>query len=147
MKQPSLPAVCFVGIQLAALAYIAYSGPLIARRGAALAIELSGLAIGAWAVSTVSLRHLRISPDVAPDARLVQRGPYRWIRHPMYLAVLAATLAVVLDHFTGARGTIWTILLIDLLAKLGYEERLLRQRFPGYDGYCRKTKRLLLFVY
>jgi len=109
-------------------------------------LEMLGLTVGFWAILSMHLRQVRISPEIAPHASLVTSGPYRFIRHPMYLAVLSVTLALVLNNFTWGRGIAWIILLADLVTKLNYEERLLTARFPHYADYRRQTKKLLPFI-
>ena len=132
---------------MAVLVFLAATGPILAGRISCLFLEIVGLVVGLWAVLSIRLRQLRISPDIAPGAEFITRGPYRYIRHPMYLAVLLVALALILDRFTWSRGIAWIILLADLIAKLSYEERLLCARFPDYLDYRKRTKRLLPFVY
>jgi protein-S-isoprenylcysteine O-methyltransferase Ste14 len=141
------PSIWLVGIQFAALIFIAATGPILAGRISCLVLEILGLTVGFWAVLSMRLRQVRVSPEIAPHALLVTTGPYRFIRHPMYLAVLSVTLALILNHFTWGRGIAWIVLLTDLVVKLSYEERLLASRFPDYLDYRKRTKRLLSFVY
>ena len=140
-------SVWFVGIQFAALIFIAATGPILANRISCMILEILGLSIGAWAILSIRIRQVRVSPEIAPRASLVTAGPYRFIRHPMYLAVLLATLALLLDLFSWPRGIAWLILLGDIVAKLNYEEHLLAARFPEYADYRKKTRRLLPLVY
>lgn len=142
-----LPAIWFVGIQFAALIFIAVTGPILAERISCMILEILGLIVAFWAVLSMRLRQVRISPEIAPSAVFITRGPYRFIRHPMYLAVLSMTLALILNHFTWGRGIAWIVLLADLVAKLNYEEQLLTGHFPKYAEYRKKTKRLLPLVY
>ena len=123
------------------------TGPLVAEHWATLLLELFGIMLGIWALFTMSLRNLRILPEVKPGGQLMTNGPYRWIRHPMYSALLLVTLALVLDHWSALRFGIWLILFIVLLAKLTYEEALLREAFPEYTNYERRTYRLIPFVF
>ena len=74
-------------------------------------------------------------------------GPYRLIRHPMYLALLVTTLPLVLEDFTLIRFGVWMILLIDLVLKLNYEEKLLVAQLVGYDRYTRNSYRLIPLLY
>jgi len=65
----------------------------------------------------------------------------------MYSALLLVTLALVLDTFTWLRLIFWLVLLVDLLIKLHYEERLLIACYPGYTTYQQQAKRLLPLLY
>jgi protein-S-isoprenylcysteine O-methyltransferase Ste14 len=141
------PSIWFVGIQFVSLIFIAATGPILAGNLSCMIMEILGLAVGSWAVLSMRLRQVRISPEIAPSAVFTTRGPYRFIRHPMYLAVLSVTLALILNHFTWGRGIAWIVLLTDLVAKLNYEEQLLTGHFPEYAEYRKKTKRLLPLVY
>ena len=141
-----LKSALLVGGQLACLVYLFVTGLWLARP-AWVWIEIIGLYVGAWAVYTMRLRNLHIGPGVAPGARLVTAGPYRFVRHPMYAALLLITLSLVLSRFTTTRLAVWAALLVVLLAKLQYEETLLARRFPEYSGYRKRTKRLIPLVY
>jgi protein-S-isoprenylcysteine O-methyltransferase Ste14 len=139
-------SLVLVGAQLLCLAYLLLSGPWFASLEW-VGLEIVGLYLGAWAIYTMKLRNLRIAPEVARGARLVTTGPYRFIRHPMYSAVLLITIALALSHLTIARLTVWTVLLAVFLVKLQHEEVLLAKRFREYTAYQRRTKRLVPFVY
>jgi protein-S-isoprenylcysteine O-methyltransferase Ste14 len=65
----------------------------------------------------------------------------------MYLALLLATLTLVVDSFSTLRLILWLTLLIDLIVKLSYEERLLVAAWDEYHGYMKKTKRLIPFLF
>lgn len=134
-------------LQFAAILLILITGPLWADTLALLCLELAGLALGLWAVLAIRLPNLHILPDVRQNAQLVQRGPYRWLRHPMYTALLLTTGALVADTFSWLRLSFWLVLLVDLLIKLYYEERLLAAHYPDYHRYQQQSKRLLPLLY
>jgi protein-S-isoprenylcysteine O-methyltransferase Ste14 len=77
--------------------------------------------------------------------RLVTEGLYRYVRHPMYLALLLYGLgqaAVVPNWIAGPSYAVVMALLFAL--RLGPEERLMRDQFTGeYDAYAARTKRLI----
>jgi protein-S-isoprenylcysteine O-methyltransferase Ste14 len=90
---------------------------------------------------------LNISPDLKDGATIIREGPYKWIRHPMYLAVLTVMLGITLVDPNPARWILLIVLTINLVVKMHHEEKLLQARFKEYPGYQKSTKRILPFVY
>jgi protein-S-isoprenylcysteine O-methyltransferase Ste14 len=142
-----LNSTFFVFVQFLCLGLIALTGPLFPRNLLLLAVELLGFGLGAWAVLVMGIGRFNITPEPLEDSRLVTRGPYRLIRHPMYLALLLVTLPLVITAFTPFRLATWLALLVDLLLKLNYEERLLAEKLVGYPDYMRRSFRLLPYLY
>jgi len=63
----------------------------------ALGVVLAAQALRYWAIATLGWRwNTRIV--VVPGAAPVTAGPYRWVRHPNYVAVIAEMLALPLVH-------------------------------------------------
>ncbi len=107
---------------------------------------LASVGLGLWAIGTMQRSKLNVFPDVRGGAHLVQAGPYRWIRHPMYTSVLGVTGAWAASSPSWLGLVLWGILASVLWTKLHYEERLLRRAFEGYEAYRTKTKRLLPYL-
>jgi len=53
---------------------------------------------------------------VVPGLHLVARGPYRWLRHPNYVAVVLEGIALPLVHTAWVTALVFTVLNIPLLA-------------------------------
>ncbi len=140
-------SLTFVAIQFISLGLIAVTGPIFPSNVFLLVIELLGLGLGIWAVYIMRIGNFNITPDPLTRSKLVTSGPYRLIRHPMYLALLLTTLPLVINEFELIRVIIWLILLIDLLLKLNYEENLLVVKLAGYDQYIKQSFRLIPFLY
>ncbi len=100
-----------------------------------------------WAAVVMKKSRLRIMPDPHRNATLVNSGPYRLIRHPMYTAVLCAGIALLLAHFSYIRLFYWAALFVVLVSKLLYEEKMLSQKFRNYPGYMKKTFRIIPWVF
>jgi protein-S-isoprenylcysteine O-methyltransferase Ste14 len=90
-----------------------------------------------------------LSPLIAPrpGASLVTDGPYRWLRHPMYLAQVLIAVGAPLTL-----GCRWVLApaaaaVAVLVARASVEEAALARAFPEYRHYAARTKRLLPFVY
>ncbi len=147
MQRSRLASYSLVAIQFACLIAIALTGSILARSPALLVMEAAAVLLGLWAILTVRIGNVNVLPDPRQEAVLVQSGPYRWIRHPMYAALLLGTLALVLDSPSTLRWSLWIVLLIDLLIKLHYEERMLLDHFGGYGAYMDGSKRLIPYLY
>jgi protein-S-isoprenylcysteine O-methyltransferase Ste14 len=82
---------------------------------------------------------------VLPDVRgMVTRGPYRIVRHPLYLGELMASLGIVIgaNRWLPALAA-WLVCLSLQLVRTHYEESSLRAQFPEYGPYAQQTKRLI----
>lgn len=104
------------------------------------------LLIGIWAIYVMKF-DFNVAPDPLSKAQLRIEGPYRLIRHPMYTSVLGLTLIYVIDSFTLFNMVMYAVLMIDLLMKLNYEEKLLAKKFPEYSEYKKRTKRIIPFIF
>lgn len=82
------------------------------------------------------------------DQRVVDRGPYRLVRHPGYSGSLLTWAGFALTSRSVA-----VIVLVSALLGRAYrrrivvEEQLLQRDLPGYADYCGRTKRLVPFVW
>ena len=134
-----------VGIQFALIGFLAWHGG-VPDGAFPSAFFVLAAAIGVWAVATMRFR-FNVLPDVRPNQTLYTGGPYAFVRHPMYTAVLLVTLGFAINRPDLVALITWLALMADLRIKLGYEEQALTQRFQEYASYAARTKRLIPFVY
>lgn len=79
---------------------------------------------------------------------LVSTGPYRYIRHPMYSAILVFILGTSLLLGSGLGVMVGLIGAALLARRAVLEERMLSKELPGYTDYKAKVKyRLLPYVW
>ena len=78
-------------------------------------VVLLSQALRWWCISVLG-RQWNTRVIVVPGLHLVARGPYRWIRHPNYVAVVAEGIALPLVHTAWLTALIFTVLNIPLLA-------------------------------
>lgn len=110
------------------------------------ALMAIGLLITWWARLTIGRLW---SSDVSRQEahRVVDWGPYRFVRHPIYTGISLAAFAMA-----PLRGSIVAVLGAALVAyglylKGRLEERFLRQQLGApYDAYARRTPMLIPFV-
>jgi protein-S-isoprenylcysteine O-methyltransferase Ste14 len=105
-------------------------------------LMVAGGALGLWSAVYLG-RGLTPSPLPNGSVDLVVAGPYRWARHPMYVAVMLFMAGVAI------RSGSWMVVaafggLVALFSvKARWEEAHLRDTFPGYERYVGKTRRFL----
>lgn len=108
------------------------------------------LVVGAWA-GLAGKRALGAQrtpfPQPRPNAALVTTGIYALVRHPLYLAVMVLGLAWALGWRSGPALALCALQLPFFDAKSRREERWLRERFPEYLDYARRTRRFIPGVY
>ena len=106
------------------------------------------LAIAGTGFAICAVLVLGRSISILPEARrLVTRGPYALVRHPLYLGEIVALAGVALQYLSA-----WALLLLGLvsafqLLRMKYEEQVLFQIFPEYGDYMARTARLVPGVY
>ena len=75
------------------------------------------------------------------------RGPYRWVRHPVYLGWMLAVFGAA--HMTAARLAFAITSSLYLVLAIPWEERSLEQEFPReYPPYRKLVRwRVVPYVY
>ncbi|MGB9153552.1 MAG: isoprenylcysteine carboxylmethyltransferase family protein [Alphaproteobacteria bacterium] len=69
------------------------------------------------------------------------------VRHPLYLAEAIAALGVVINFLSP-----WALILVAVqlalqIVRIHYEEKVLKENFPEYEEYAKKTWRLIPGIY
>ena len=121
-------------------------GQMFAYAGVLLFV--AGLFLRWWAIITLG-RFFTVDVTIEKDHELVDRGPFRLVRHPSYTGVLLAFVGFALSLRN------WAALLIILLPifaafvrRMNVEEDALSRALGSrYADYMRRTKRLVPFVY
>lgn len=136
-----------VGMQMVCIFYLLVKIPFMYCDLWSFLVSFLGLLLGLWAIVSMQLGNINIRPDVKLNARLVTKGSYKVIRHPMYSAVLLTFTPFVIDQPSLFLIIILVALWITLLVKLNYEEKLLRNYFEEYASYSKHSWRLIPFIY
>ncbi|MDL2335696.1 MAG: isoprenylcysteine carboxylmethyltransferase family protein [Chloroflexota bacterium] len=86
-------------------------------------------------------------PKPLASAELVERGIYRFIRHPIYTGLILAALGGSI-HAVSPLALLFTVALAVVLdLKARREEIWLRQQYAGYTAYAARTKKFIPLVY
>jgi protein-S-isoprenylcysteine O-methyltransferase Ste14 len=91
--------------------------------------------------------NFNIAPDLKSGAIFVSKGPYKYIRHPMYSTIIFCLICLIINYFTIIRLIVYLILITVLIIKMNFEEKILLKEFNDYKDYILKTKRIIPFLY
>jgi methyltransferase len=106
------------------------------------ALVVLAMALRYWAVATLGDRwSLRLV--VLPGEPVVTGGPYRWVRHPNYLAVIVETVALPLVHTAWLTASLSAATLAPLLARrIRREEAVLARHTDWADAFTGRGRLL-----
>lgn len=113
---------------------------------AVIALQVCAGALMLWARLTLGTRSFHATADPTSGA-LVTRGPYAYIRHPIYTAICLFFWPAAIAHAAGAAIALAALLTVGAIVRMLCEESLLLVRYPEYAAYAASTKRMIPFVF
>ena len=148
----ALQVVCFGLIAVA----LAYAPPETATDTAAIGTRqilgymvgmIGAVLLGSGIAELRRAKALTAVPHPLPDATLVEHGPYRFVRHPIYGGlILGAFGLAVITPWAGTFAAV-ALLAVVLDLKRRREEIWLASQYPGYAAYRARTRALIPFLY
>lgn len=142
-RRPSRDPVAFAACAAAVGAVVLLRGPG-ASADTLLVVSGELIAVAACAWLLVSVLALGRCFGVLPEVRgLVTDGPYRFVRHPVYLGELGACAGLVV-----AAPSLWNLGVAAVFAgaqaiRMRLEELALADEFPAYAAYAAETPRIV----
>jgi len=110
-------------------------------------LEAAGLGLRAWSMRALGDSYTR-TLRVGGAQHVVDRGSYRFVRHPGYAgSLLIWTGFALTSRSIPVVETVGGLLAYAYHRRVAAEEALLRRDLPGYAAYAKRTKRLIPFVW
>ncbi len=124
---------------------------VIVLKAGGLILFLAGLSVTFWARRTLgAMWGVSTSRQVKllPDHRLIQSGPYAWVRHPMYLGWWFSALGLLMIYQTWIVLVIFIMSLAVFYRRARLEENVLAEKFGDeWKSYVVRSKCLIPFIY
>ena len=145
MNLKLVSVVAFI-ILVLAIIYLLWVHSLFGHGPAAIALQVAAVLLMLWARLTFGRRSFNAGANPTAGG-LVTSGPYRFLRHPIYVSILLFTLTGIVSNWALTSAIAGIIIVVAVFARMLCEETLLRVRYPEYTEYSRSAKRLLPFLY
>lgn len=98
-----------------------------------------------WSVGRDVLRRQLVpQPTPIANGQLIEAGPYRSVRHPIYTSVLLLVAAATVRRPHALSFAILGLAVVFFKAKAVHEERLLAATYDDYGTYCDRVPRRLV---
>jgi protein-S-isoprenylcysteine O-methyltransferase Ste14 len=109
-------------------------------------VVAAGLGLAVWARVHLG-RNWSGIVTLKDDHTLIRTGPYRFVRHPIYTGLLLAFVgtAAAINEWRGVLAV--ACALVGFLSKIRVEEQRMRQTFPEYEQYRKRTAALIPLLY
>jgi protein-S-isoprenylcysteine O-methyltransferase Ste14 len=105
-------------------------------------LAAAGLLLASAALALLVLPYLGRSFSLMSEARgLVTHGPYRFVRHPLYVVEELAAIAGFVEAFSLAAGLLLALQIAFQIRRILNEEAVLAANFPDYARYKARTAR------
>jgi len=121
-------------------------GVLFTPQPLAIALQVIAVALLIWARVTFGLRSFHAAANPTRGG-LVTKGPYRYIRLPIYAAACLFGWGAIIVHWSLVSVALGVLLFLGELARLLCEEQLVKQTYPEYFEYSKVTKRMIPYLF
>ena len=106
-----------------------------------------GVLLRQWAIAVLG-RFFSTSVRIVEDHRVVEKGPYRLVRHPSYTGLLISFIGIALAvQSAGALVVVLALFIVAFGYRIRVEEKtLLSELGDNYANYMKRTKRIIPYL-
>ena len=148
IKQHSLISHILVLLQLSGLVFSCYPVGLQNLGNVYwLALCACGIGLGIYTLFFNKIGNFSVYPEIRSHAKLITTGPYRFIRHPMYVSLIIMMIGIALYNYHWINFVGVVMVTVAVIGKATIEEKLLGKHFADYCEYQSTTKRFVPYIY
>ena len=133
------------GVAALALVSLVFQHHLFASSAPLMVVQAGAVLLMVWARVTFGRRSFHATASTTKGG-LVRSGPYRFVRHPIYAAILYFVWADQIRSPTLASIGAAVALTVALGIRIVLEERSLEAAYPEYEAYSKEVKRVVPFI-
>ena len=143
----SLRLISILGfvVTIAAMIVLAMRHALFGESLLPVGIQILAVSLMVWARVTFGWRSFHAA-GTPTEGGLVTSGPYKYVRHPIYAAVLYFAWAGVLSHISVMNIVLGICAIGGAVLRMVVEEKLVAMRYPEYGAYANRTARVIPFL-
>lgn len=139
------PSVLAFALMVVGLVWLAERREVFARSIPAIVVQ--GCAVALMVAARITFGRRSFHAAATPTAGgLVTSGPYRWLRHPIYAAILYFVWSAAIDYRSPQALVAAALVTAGAVVRMYAEETLLIGKYPEYAGYRARTARVIPFV-
>ncbi len=106
-----------------------------------------GIILALWAYYNMGSKVYSPFPEPRKSSKIIEGGPYKYIRHPMYTGLLLISIVLFLSRANFLSFFILVLFFYVLNEKAQLEEKFLTKLHSQYAEYVSKTKMFVPFLY
>jgi protein-S-isoprenylcysteine O-methyltransferase Ste14 len=107
-------------------------------------LVLLASAVFAWVVAVNPFAETTVRIQTERGHKVITRGPYRFVRHPMYVGALLLYIGLPMVWGSRWAAALSAAVIVLFIWRTALEDRTLRRELPGYEEYAARTRNRLL---
>ena len=134
-------------LQFLCIGYIVFTGPIVTNNIAVLSLEVFAVFLILWTLWTIKFDRFSLLSQSTKKTRLVPKGPYVYVRHPIYTSLIILSSTWVYSLITIPRIFVWGVLMVTVFLTINYYESVLSKKLGDFGLYKQRTYRIIPFIY
>ena len=133
-------------IAVMGLIYLIFTKHLLSTNPVGITVQVLAAGLMVWARITFGTRSFHAMANTT-EGGLVTSGPYRFLRHPIYAAIIYFTWVSVFSYLLIDVIAAVVIISISLFLRMLLEEKFLKLTYDEYTTYSKHAYRLIPFLF
>jgi protein-S-isoprenylcysteine O-methyltransferase Ste14 len=135
-----------LGIAVFGIVFLIVNKNVLSDNPLTIIIQACSVVLMLWARFTFGFRSFHAAAN-STKGELMIKGPYHWLRHPIYAAVIYFSWASVIAYPLIETVAAAFLITVGMFMRMILEEKSLLQAYSDYAAYMNRTKRIIPFIF